>query len=119
MKLALNNNNTNKVIAGIIACLAIYALSKVAPQIPSIYQGWSSYFAESNSLYPMLITAITALVPVSIFYISYLVYKNKRSLLILIPLIHAVLIFSSYAVYGMLVLVLYWWLIKQTANSLS
>lgn len=113
MELLLNKNNTNKFIAGIIACVAIYALSKIVPQIPSLYQGWSSYFGETSSLYPLIITAITALVPVSIFYICYLVYINNRSLLILIPLMHAVLIFSSYATYGMLLLVLYWWLIKN------
>ena len=112
MKLLFNHINTNKIVAGIIACVAVYALVKVVPQITSIYQGWSNYFEGSSNIYPLLITAITALVPLSIFGISYLVFRNKRSLIILALSIHSVLIFSSYAVYGVLTLVLYWWLMN-------
>ena len=107
-----SNVLVNKVFAALIACVSAYALFIVANDINQVHQSAAAFFDQKDSIYSTAITFITALVPVSIAAISYLVYSNQRTYFILIPVVHVVLLFSSNAVYGMVVLLLIWWFSK-------
>ena len=89
----------------------------VVRDINSAYQGWQAFFDQSSNLYSILIAAAIALVPVSIISIALCVFKNIRSYFLLLPVAHAVLLFSSYAVYGMIVLLLIWWFSKYAVQA--
>ncbi len=117
IKLNLNQSIINKYLAGFIACVAGYASLKILPEVSSLYHGWLTFFTEPNSIYPFLITTITALVPFSIFAIAYFVLVNKRTLLIFLAAIHAVLLFGSYSVLGMLILIIFWWFSKNRISA--
>mgnify|MGYP005998472095 CR=1 FL=1 len=117
MKLNLNQAKVNKCLAGFITCVAIFASIRILPEISNLYNGWLTFFTEPNSIYPFLITTITALVPFSIFAIAYFVLINKRTLFILLALVNVVLLFSSYAVFGMMLLLLVWWFSKNRIEA--
>jgi hypothetical protein len=107
----------NYIVSGLIGCIAVYALVVVVKNIGSVYQGWSTFFDQQGSLYPALVTLIAVLVPVSAAIIAYLVYINKRTYMIALPIGHVILLFPSYAAYGMVFLILIWWFSKYAVKS--
>jgi len=111
------NQRINSIVAALICLVAAYAMFVVVRDIGISYIGWLAFFDQSSDLYPMVITTAIALVPVSIISIAFCVFKNIRSYFLLLPVAHAILVFSSYAVYGMVVLLLIWWLYKYTVWS--
>ncbi|MFT7561148.1 MAG: hypothetical protein ACI93R_003073 [Flavobacteriales bacterium] len=98
----------NSIVAALIFCIAAYSLSVVINSIDDAYQNWSTFFDRQGSLYPTLITLITALVPVSAAIISYLVYVDMRTYIILLPTVHVLFFLPSYVSYGMVFLILIW-----------
>jgi len=113
----MSNVQVNKLFAASIACVATYALFIIVKDINQIHQSAAAFFDQESSIYPAAITFITALVPVSIAAIGYMVYSNKRNYFILIPVLHIILLFSSYTVYGMVVLLLIWWFSKYALKT--
>jgi hypothetical protein len=107
----------NYIIAALISCIAAYTLLITVNSIADVYQNSSAFFDQQGSLYPALITVITALVPVSVAITAYLVYLNKRTYIILLPIAHVVLLFLSYAAYSMVFLILIWWFSKYAVKS--
>ena len=115
--MTLSHQRTNGIFTTLIACVAVYALFIIARDIGEVLQNARALFDQQGSFYPIAITFVTALVPFSIAVIGYLVYSNKRTYLIFFPVVHAVLLFSSYAIYGMIVLLLIWWFSKPEVKS--
>ena len=107
----------NKIFAVFIAFIALYTLFVVANNIVDIHQSSKAFFNQTGSIYPSIIAFVTALVPVSVAVISYFVYTNKRTYFILLPTIHAILLFSSYIIYGMISLLLIWWLANTEVKA--
>ena len=108
----LSNVLVNKVIAALILCVSVYALFIIAKDINQYHQNATAFFDQKGSIYPTAIIFLTALVPVSIAVIGCFVYLNQHTYFILIPVIHIILLFSSYAVYVMVILLLIWWFSK-------
>ena len=113
----LSFQQINNGIAALIFIIAIYAAFLIIPNIESTYQGWASYFDQQGSFYPTIITFIITAIPLSFIAIAYLVYSNKPKYFMLLPLVHVVLLFSSIAVYGMVVILLVWWFMGKRLKA--
>jgi hypothetical protein len=107
----------NNILAALICCVAVYSLFITIRDIGNVYQGWSSFFDQQGSIYPVAITLITALVPVSALAIAYLIYLNRRTYYILLPIAHVLLLLPSYASYAMVALILIWWFSKYVSKG--
>jgi hypothetical protein len=114
--LILIGQSMNKLFAALILCVAAYALFIVSQELSVVYQSADSFFDQQGSIYPVVITIITALVPVSAALVAYLVFSNKRTYFIFLPLAHVVFLLHSYLVYGMVALVFIWWFSKYAVK---
>ena len=115
----LSIRQINVTFSVLICCVAAYAFYVIFLDIGigNIYQGWSSFFDQHGSIYPSVITFFTVMVPVSIVAIACLVYFNKRTFLVLLPMTHVAVLFSSPAVYGLVTLILIWWFSKYAIKA--
>ena len=113
----LRSQQVNIIFSALICCVAAYALFFVIRDKSAIYQISLTFFDQANHIYPIAFTTAIAIVPASILLVAYYIFKNKRSYFLLLPITHAVLCFSSYAVYGMVALILIWWFAKYAPQA--
>jgi hypothetical protein len=111
--------NKNNLIAAIAAAFGIYSLAIVLISISDVYQNWQIFFNYESNLYAFGISAITAITPLSFLCISFFVFKNKRSYFIIPLAIYGYLFFVSFTIYGLFVLLLYWWFTPKRLTNAS
>jgi hypothetical protein len=77
------------------------------------------FFDYESNLYALGISALTAITPLSFLCISFFVFKNKRSYFIIPLAIYSYLFFVSFTIYGLFVLLLYWWFTPKHLTNVS
>ncbi len=105
----MRNLKIHKIIAFIIGVIAVYSGYIILPGLPDVYTGWLSYFGQSQSPYPIIITFLYSMVPFDFLLVATLVYLDKRYYSIFPVLLICWLFFVSYTVYLVVILVFIWW----------
>ena len=113
------NLEINKIFALTIGVVAFYSGYIILPGLPEAYTGWQSFFDQSNSVYPILITGLYSAVPFGFLSVAALVYLNKRSYFIFPLLLVGWFVFISNTVYLVLILVLFWWFKQSLIHHLT
>ena len=100
-----------------ICAIGLYSLVVVLVSISGVHENARLFFDYGPDLYPILITAATAISPFAFFMIAVLVWLNKRSYAVIPLAIYGYIFFISVSVYGMFAALLYWWFGCDKAKS--
>lgn len=109
----MNYDHIKNGLVILLACLGAYTSYVIIRDISYIYMSWLNFFATSDSIYPMLITAVTALLPLSCFVLAYFVFVDKFKIWLVLPLIHMLILFLNYISLFVCVLLVFWWVFKD------
>lgn len=109
----MNYNGIKNGLAILLSCLGAYTSYVIIRDISHIYMSWVNFFAPMDSVYPMLITVVTALVPISYFLLAYFVFVDKFKIWLILPLIHSLFLFLNYVSLFVCVLLVIWWGFKN------
>lgn len=118
MYMRIQESTKNQAIAFIVAATGVYALVVMVLSIKNVYLASQSFFDGGSNLYPLAITIVTAISPLSFFVISLFVYKNIRSYFIIPFAIYGGLFVISYFVYSVFILLLFWWFQKNEVQPI-
>ena len=111
----LKNIRLNNMLAAGIISIAAYSLIVILQSFSETYQIAFAFFDQLNSSYPFIFIFIIVSVPLSFGFIAYLVYIDKTTYFLIIPILHCLIIFSIYAVLLMLGLVVIWLFLRVKA----
>jgi hypothetical protein len=104
--------DSKQIHISIVACatlIATYATIKTVLGISDVYHTAVSFFEGSNPYYPWLFTIVAASVPIILFLIALLIYKNKKPIIVAILSAYSLLVYLSYPTIILIVLVAVWW----------
>jgi hypothetical protein len=104
--------DSKQIHISIVACatlIATYATIKAVLGISDVYHTAVSFFEGSNPYYPWLFTIVAASVPIILFLIALLIYKNKKPIIVALLSAYSLLVYLSYPTIILIVLVAVWW----------
>ena len=110
--------NSNQLTAMAIAAVGVYSLAVMLLSISDVYLNWQHFLYPAPAAYPLCMTAITAISPLSFFGIAAFVYLNKRNYFIIPLALYGYWFFVSFTLYGVFLLLIYWWFRRDEAKSL-
>ena len=99
----------NKAVAGITWLVGLYLSLVVTTNLAQIFQDWQQSFSGSSDFYPLAITTLIVLSPVSLGVIGYFVISNVRSVILPPLIIHVLIAAASPIILALTVLLIYWW----------
>ena len=100
--------------AGMIAAYAMYMM---LIGIGNAWETSQSFYQGAEPYYPYLFTGTVASVPFVLIIITYLIYVNKKPVVVSIMTAYSLFVYLSYSTILLVIIVVAWWIIVHRGGT--